>query len=66
MQVRPIPARVASIAASAVLVVSRDFFIIGGMLLAYMLGNPMEVHPLWVSKANTAAQMNLTCKAVPD
>ena len=42
-----------------VLVVSRDLFIIGGMLLAYVLANPMPVHPLWVSKVNTAAQILL-------
>jgi cardiolipin synthase len=42
-----------------ILVVSRDLFIIGGMLLAYVLSNPMAVHPLWVSKANTVAQILL-------
>jgi cardiolipin synthase len=42
-----------------VLVVSRDMFIIGGMLLAYVLANPMPVRPLWVSKFNTAAQILL-------
>lgn len=42
-----------------VLVVSRDLFIIGGMLLAYVLSNPMAVKPLWVSKVNTAAQIVL-------
>ena len=42
-----------------VLVVSRDLFIIGGMLLAYVLSNPMAVHPLWVSKVNTVAQIVL-------
>lgn len=42
-----------------VLVVSRDVFIIGAMLLAYMLSNPMAVHPLWVSKVNTVAQIVL-------
>ncbi|HEX9904696.1 MAG TPA: CDP-alcohol phosphatidyltransferase family protein [Propylenella sp.] len=42
-----------------VLTVSRDFFIIGGMLLAYVLSNPMAVKPLWISKANTAAQILL-------
>ena len=42
-----------------ILAVSRDFFIIGGLLLSYLLGNPMAVRPLWVSKANTAAQILL-------
>ena len=42
-----------------VLAVSRDLFIIGGMLLAYVLTNPMAVRPLLVSKMNTAAQILL-------
>ena len=42
-----------------VLAVSRDLFIIGGMLLAYVLTNPMAVKPLWVSKVNTTAQIVL-------
>jgi cardiolipin synthase len=43
----------------AVLVVSRDFLIIGGIILAYMLSNPVAMRPLWVSKANTLAQIVL-------
>jgi cardiolipin synthase (CMP-forming) len=42
-----------------ILVVSRDLFIIGGMLLTYVLGSPMPVKPLWVSKVNTVAQIVL-------
>lgn len=42
-----------------VLVVSRDLFIIGGMLLAYVLASPMAVKPLLVSKVNTVAQIVL-------
>lgn len=49
-----------------VLVVSRDLFIIGGMLLAYILSNPMPVKPLWVSKANTAAQILLIALVLGD
>ena len=49
-----------------VLVVSRDLFIIGGMLLAYVLGNPMQVQPLWVSKINTAAQILLIALVLGD
>lgn len=49
-----------------VLVVSRDLFIIGGMLLAYVLRNPMAVKPLWVSKANTAAQILLVAFVLGD
>lgn len=42
-----------------VLVVSRDFLIIGAVILSYLMANPVAVHPLWVSKANTAAQIVL-------
>ena len=42
-----------------ILVVSRDILIIGGLLLSYMLSNPMAVRPLKVSKANTTAQIIL-------
>ena len=42
-----------------VLAVSRDILIIGGVILAWMLGHPMGMHPLWVSKANTVAQILL-------
>lgn len=40
-------------------VVSRDVLIVGGVILAYLLGNPMAVRPLLVSKLNTAAQLVL-------
>ena len=42
-----------------ILVVSRDLFIVGGLMLAWVLGNPMTVRPLTVSKFNTAAQILL-------
>lgn len=41
----------------AVIVVSRDIFIIGGVLLAWFLDRPIEVKPLVISKINTAAQI---------
>ncbi|WP_026381050.1 CDP-alcohol phosphatidyltransferase family protein [Afifella pfennigii] len=40
-------------------VVSRDILIVGGVILAWMLSNPIEMRPLWVSKFNTAAQIVL-------
>lgn len=40
-------------------VVSRDFLIIGAMLLSWVLGRPVPVRPLLVSKANTVAQIVL-------
>ena len=42
-----------------ILVVSRDLFIIGGLMMAYMLGSPMAIRPLLVSKINTVAQILL-------
>jgi cardiolipin synthase len=42
-----------------ILVVSRDILIIGGVMLAGMLGQPIGMHPRIVSKANTAAQIVL-------
>ena len=49
-----------------VLAVSRDILIIGGLLLSYLLSNPMAVRPLWVSKANTAAQIILIALVLGD
>ncbi len=49
-----------------ILVVSRDLFIVGGIMLAYFLTNPMPVKPLWVSKANTLAQIILIAFVLGD
>ena len=40
-----------------ILVVSRDILIVGGIMLAVLLGKPMKVKPVLVSKLNTAAQI---------
>jgi cardiolipin synthase len=48
----------------AVMVVSRDIFIIGGVMLAWILDRPIEVKPLIVSKINTAAQIILAALAL--
>jgi len=40
-----------------ILVVSRDLLIVGGIMLSMILGNPMKVRPLMVSKLNTVAQI---------
>jgi cardiolipin synthase (CMP-forming) len=40
-----------------ILVVSRDIMIIGGVLLSWLVGNPVTVKPLLVSKLNTVAQI---------
>jgi cardiolipin synthase (CMP-forming) len=42
-----------------ILVVSRDIMIIGAFLLAWLVGRPMAVRPLLVSKINTVAQIVL-------
>ncbi|HUZ32889.1 MAG TPA: CDP-alcohol phosphatidyltransferase family protein [Xanthobacteraceae bacterium] len=42
-----------------ILVVSRDIMIIAGFMLSLMLGKPMPIKPLPVSKANTLAQILL-------
>lgn len=39
--------------------VSRDALIVGAVLLSYVMGNPVVVRPLFVSKANTAVQITL-------
>lgn len=40
-----------------ILVVSRDIMIVGAVMLSWLLGNPLKVKPLLVSKLNTAAQI---------
>jgi cardiolipin synthase (CMP-forming) len=44
-----------------ILVVSRDILIVGGIMFAAMLGKPMQVKPVLVSKLNTAAQIVFAC-----
>lgn len=49
-----------------ILVVSRDVLIIGGVVLAWMLGPPIEMRPRVVSKANTMAQIVLAALVLGD
>ena len=42
-----------------ILVVSRDIMIVSAFMLTLLIGKPMAVRPLMVSKANTAAQILL-------
>jgi cardiolipin synthase (CMP-forming) len=44
-----------------ILVVSRDIMIIGGVILSWLVGNPIKVKPLLVSKLNTVAQIVFAC-----
>ncbi len=38
-------------------VVSRDVMIVAAVLVAFVLGRPMAIRPLWISKANTTMQI---------
>ena len=40
-------------------IVSRDAMIVGAVMLSAVMGNPVQMHPLFVSKANTVAQIVL-------
>jgi cardiolipin synthase (CMP-forming) len=42
-----------------ILVVSRDIMIISAFMLSWLVGKPMPIRPLMVSKANTVAQILL-------
>ncbi len=46
------------------IVVFRDALIVSGVMLASMMGRPVEMRPLFVSKANTAAQILLAAIAL--
>ncbi|MGI9383109.1 MAG: CDP-alcohol phosphatidyltransferase family protein [Methyloligellaceae bacterium] len=47
-------------------VVSRDVIIIGAILLSWIVGRPVKVHPLYISKANTAGQIFLAALVMAD
>ena len=44
-----------------ILVVSRDILIVGGVMLSWLVGSPIMVKPLLVSKLNTVAQIVFAC-----
>jgi len=44
-----------------ILVVSRDIMIVGGVMLSWLVGSPIMVKPLLVSKLNTVAQIAFAC-----
>ena len=48
----------------AILVVFRDLVIVGGVLVLWVLGQPPRIRPLFVSKANTVAQIALAALAL--
>lgn len=47
-------------------VVSRDVIIIGAILLSWIVGRPVQVHPLYISKANTLGQILLAALVLAD
>jgi cardiolipin synthase len=49
-----------------ILVVSRDLLIVGAVVLSWMLGEPMETHPHWISKVNTLLQIALAAFVLAD
>ena len=50
----------------AILVVSRDLLIVAGVVLSWMLDRPVAMHPRWISKANTLAQIVLASVVLGD
>ena len=46
-----------------ILVVSRDIMIISAFMLSWLVGKPMPIRPLMVSKANTVAQILLAARS---
>ena len=44
-----------------ILVVSRDILIVGGIMLSWVIGSPLKIKPLLVSKLNTVAQIVFAC-----
>lgn len=49
-----------------VLAVSRDALIISAVMLASIMGNPLEMKPLYVSKANTVVQIAVAAVAMTE
>lgn len=47
-------------------VVSRDVLIVMGIVLSWLLGHPVAIKPLALSKANTAAQISLAATVLAD
>jgi len=44
--------------ALAILVVSRDLMILFAVLVSWLMGKPVAINPVWVSKLNTTAQIS--------
>ena len=50
--------------ALAILVVSRDLMILAAVLISWLLGKPVEIRPVWISKFNTLAQIAFAALAL--
>lgn len=50
----------------AIAVVSRDILIVLGVVLAWVLGQPVSIQPLLISKINTTAQIVLAATVLAD
>jgi cardiolipin synthase len=48
----------------AILVVFRDVVIVGGVVVLFLLGQPVVIRPLYISKLNTALQIVLVAVAL--
>ena len=48
----------------AILVVFRDVVIVGGVVVLAVLGQPVMIRPLYISKVNTALQIVLVAVAL--
>jgi cardiolipin synthase len=48
----------------AILVVFRDVLIVGGVLVLYVLDQPIAIRPLLISKLNTTLQIGLAAAAL--
>ena len=44
-----------------IMVVSRDILIVGGIMLSWVMGSPLKIKPLLISKLNTVAQILFAC-----
>ncbi len=49
-----------------IIVVSRDLLIIGAVMLSYLIDHPLKIAPLFLSKANTAAQISFAALVLGD
>jgi len=50
--------------ALAILVVSRDLMILAAVVVSWLLGNPVAIRPVWISKFNTLAQIAFAALAL--